>query len=170
MPFRISLVATVAFALLVAGTSLAAGRENVIRLSEPVETTPEYETFGTPMDFSIAKVALNDIAMNGDRYTAKTVRVVTRVSRVCQKKGCFFIAQQGNSVVRVTFKDYSFFVPTDISGKRVMLVGEVEARDVTPEKAEHLAEDLGEPEATIEPGREYVIVASSVRVPLTGPE
>ena len=158
---------TMTLALLITGTSLAAGRDDVIRLSEPVETTPEYETFGAPLDFSVGKVSLKDIATDGDSYTDKTVRVETRVSKVCKKKGCFFIAQQGNFVVRVSFKDYGFFVPTDISGKRVMLVGEVVASEITPEKAKHLAEDLGESEESIEPGREYTIVASSVRVPLS---
>ncbi len=161
-----NLVAAFMLSLLVAGTSFAAGREDVVRLSEPVEATPEYETFGAPMDFSVAKVALKDIAVDGDRYIDTAVRVETRVSKVCRKKGCFFIAQQGNSVVRVSFKDYSFFVPTDISGKRVMLVGQVVANELTPEKAKHLAEDLGESEESVEPGREYTIVASSVRVPL----
>jgi len=167
---RTSLVATVACLFVLAGTSLAADRENVIRLSEPVESTPEYETFGAPIDLSVARVALEDIATDGDSYVEKTVRVETRVSKVCQKKGCFFIAQQGDSIVRVSFKDYSFFVPTDISGKRVMLVGEVIANELSPEKAEHLAEDLGESEASVKPGREYTIVASSVRVPLSAPE
>ena len=166
MTFKVSLAGTVVLAFLFAGTSLAAGRENVIRLSEPVETTPEYETFGAPMDFSVARVALEDIATDGDRYTDKIVRVETRVSKVCKKKGCFFIAQQGDSVVRVSFKDYSFFVPTDISGKRVMLVGEVVANELSAEKAKHLAEDLGESEASVEPGKEYTIITSSVRVPL----
>lgn len=170
MMFRSSLVAGVMVALLVTGTSLAAGREAVIRLSEPVESTPEYETFGAPMDFSVTRVTLQDIAVDGDRYADKTVRVETRVSKVCQKKGCFFIAQQGNSVVRVSFKDYSFFVPTDIGGKRVMLVGEVVANELSPEKAKHLAEDLGEPGASVAPGMEYTIIASSVRVPLAAPE
>ncbi|MDJ0748424.1 MAG: DUF4920 domain-containing protein [Woeseiaceae bacterium] len=161
-----NLVAAFMLSLLVAGTSFAAGREDVVRLSEPVEATPEYETFGAPMDFSVAKVALKDIAVDGDRYIDKAVRVETRVSKVCKKKGCFFIAQQGNSVVRVSFKDYGFFVPTDITGKQVMLVGQVVANELTPEKAKHLAEDLGESEESVEPGREYTIVASSVRVPL----
>lgn len=170
MTFRMGLVVTFALLLLSTATSLAAGRDNVIRLSEPVEKTPEYETFGAPMDFAVAKVALEDIANNGDRYTDTIVRVETRVSKVCQKKGCFFIAQQGDSIVRVSFKDYSFFVPTDISGKRVMLVGQVVANELTPEKAKHLAEDLGESEESIEPGKEYTIVASSVRVPLAAPD
>ena len=166
MTFRVGLIAALALALLFTGTSLAAGREDVIRLSEPVEKTTEYETFGAPMDFSVSKVALEDIARNGDRYLDTPVRVETRVSKVCKKKGCFFIAQQGNSIVRVSFKDYSFFVPTDINGKRVMLVGQVVANELSADKAKHVAEDLGEPEESVEPGREYTIVASSVRVPL----
>ena len=166
MTSRMNIVAALVLTLLVTGSVLAAGREDVIRLSEPVETTPEYETFGAPMDFSVSKVELRDIAADGDRYTDKAVRVETRVSKVCQKKGCFFIAQQGDSIIRVSFKDYSFFVPTDISGKTVMLVGEVVANELTPEKAEHLAEDLGETKEKIKPGKEYTIVASSVRVPL----
>ena len=166
MTSRMYLFAIVALVFVVTGASLAAGREHAVRLSEPVEKTSEYETFGKPMDLSVAMVALEDIATDGDRYVDKTVRVATRVSRVCKKKGCFFIAQEGSSVVRVSFKDYGFFVPTDISGKRVMLVGEVEVRDLTPDEARHIAEDLGEPAKTIEPGREYGIVASSVRVPL----
>ncbi len=166
MMFRAGLISAFAVALLLTGTSLAAGRDDVIRLSEPVETTPEHETFGAPMDLSVGEVTLEDIATAGDRYAGKAVRVETRVAKVCRKKGCFFIAQQGSNTVRVSFKDYSFFVPTDISGKRVMLVGEVVANELTPEKAKHLAEDLGESEESVQPGKEYTIIASSVRVPL----
>lgn len=157
--------AALALTLFFFGVSLAAGRDNVVRLSEPVEKTPEYETFGAPLDFSVEKVSLEDIAADGDSYAGRTVRVETRVSKVCQKKGCFFIAQHGSAVVRVSFRDYSFFVPTDIGGKRVMLVGEVVQNELSAEKAQHLAEDLGEPVESVEPGREFTIVASSVRVP-----
>ena len=95
------------------------------------------------------------------------VRVEARVSQVCQKKGCFFIAQDGDAVVRVSFKDYSFFVPTDISGKHVDFVGEVVAKEMTTEEAEHYAEDLGEATPPLQPGVSYEIVATSVRVPST---
>ncbi len=57
-------------------------------------------------------------------------------------------------------------MPTDISGKRVMLVGQVVVNELSAEKAQHLAEDLGERAESVAPGKEYTIVASSVRVPL----
>ncbi len=155
--------AAVATAVVFAGT--AAAEEQVIRLSEPVEQTEDYETFGAPLDQSVSIVELGEIASDGERFAATTVRVVARVAKVCQKKGCFFIAQDGDAVMRVSFKDYGFFVPTDSGGKRVVLVGEVIARDVTADEAAHYADDLGGGDSPVTPGKSYEIVATSVRVP-----
>jgi hypothetical protein len=152
-------------ALLTAGASLAADETKAIRLSEPVEQTADSESFGAPLDESIPAVTLEALAAGGDEYVGQAVRVVARVAKVCQKKGCFFVAQDGSSVMRVSFKDYGFFVPTDISGKRVTFVGEVVARDVSPDEAAHYSEDLGSEEKMLKPGKTYEIVATSVRVP-----
>lgn len=156
-------IVTIAF--LTAGASFAADEAKVIRLSEPVEQTADSESFGAPLDESIPAVSLQEIASAGDNYVGRSIRVVARVGEVCQKKGCFFFAQDGSSVVRVSFKDYGFFVPTDISGKRVTLVGDVVAREVTAEEAAHYADDLGGAAAPVKQGKVYEIVASSVRVP-----
>ena len=158
--------AAIALVLAVTGTVPAADTNEVVRLSEPVEQTANSETFGSPLDLSVPIVALEEIAGDGDSYVGKSVRVVARVSQVCQKKGCFFIAQEGDAVVRVSFKDYGFFVPTDAGGKRVTFVGEVVAKEVTTEEAEHFAEDLGESSAPLQAGKTYEIVATSVRVPI----
>jgi hypothetical protein len=155
----------IAIALVAAGASLAADETKVVRLSEPVEQTADSESFGAPLDESVPAVSLGEIASDGGTYVGQSVRVVARVAEVCQKKGCFFIAQEGDSVVRISFKDYGFFVPTDISGKRVALVGEVVAREVTAEEAAHYAEDLAAASTAVKPGKVYEIVATSVRVP-----
>lgn len=155
----------IAVAFFSAGAVLAADESKVIRLSEPVEQNADSESFGAPLDESIAAVSLEEIAINGGNYVGRPVRVVARVAEVCQKKGCFFIAQEGSSVVRISFKDYGFFVPTDISGRRVTFVGEVVAREVTTEEAEHYAEDLGASASPLRSGEVYEIVATSVRVP-----
>ena len=158
---NVLIIATAIFAV----GSVAADESKVIRLSEPVQQTAEFEDFGAPLDESVSKVSLPSVATDGSSYVGKAVRINARVSQVCQKKGCFFIAQEGNSVVRIAFKDYSFFVPTDISGKQVTFVGEVISRDVSADEAAHLAEDLGTEAQQIKPGPVYEIVASSVRVP-----
>lgn len=137
----------------------------VIRLSEPVEQTAETETFGSPFDESAPLVPLEEIAGDGEAYLGRSVRVDARVSEVCQKKGCFFIAQQGQSALRISFKDYGFFVPTDVGGKRVALIGEVVTRKLSQDEANHYAEDIGKTDAPVKPGTVYEIVATSVRVP-----
>ena len=158
-------VAVTMVALIAAGLAHASDQATVIRLSEPVEQTADSETFGSPLDETVPAVALGEIAADAERYVGAPVRIEARVSQVCQKKGCFFIAKDGATVMRVAFKDYSFFVPTDISGKRVTLTGEVVAREMTKEQAEHYTSDLGESGSQLQPGKIYEIVATSVRVP-----
>ena len=160
---RSFLIIVTGLLFLAAGT--IAGEPQVVRLSEPVEQTAEFETFGSPLDESVPLVELGAIASEGNSLVGQQVRVSARVSQVCQKKGCFFVAQEGDSVVRISFVDYSFFVPTDISGKNVTFVGEVVAVEVTDEQAEHFAEDMGSSEAAIAAGETYEVVATSVRVP-----
>ncbi len=151
--------------LVCSGAGLAGEPTEAVRLSEPVVTTEQAETFGSALDEAVPATTLEKILNDGDSYVGESVRVEARVAQVCQKKGCFFFAQDGNSVVRVSFKDYGFFVPTDISGKRVTLVGEVVAKEVTPEAAAHFAEDMGEDRGAVKPGLAYEIVATSVRIP-----
>ena len=160
-------IVTVVIALAIAGITLTTDDSEVIRLSKPVEQTADSETFGSIQDETVRAVALGQIASDGKSYVGEPVRVEARISQVCQKKGCFFIAQDGDAVVRVSFKDYSFFVPTDISGKHVAFVGEVVAKEMTTEEAEHYAEDLGKSTPLLRPGVRYEIVATSVRVPST---
>ena len=139
----------------------------VIRLSEPVEVTDTHETFGSAMPESVEPVSLSMLVANHGDYIGKSVAVETRVSKVCRKKGCFFIAQDGATVVRVSFKDYSFFVPTDIGGQQVTLMGELQLKEVSAEQAEHYAADLGAESAEMAPGPQFEIVATAVRVPIS---
>ncbi|MEM1438872.1 MAG: DUF4920 domain-containing protein [Pseudomonadota bacterium] len=141
-----------------------ADETQVIRLSEPVESTETYETFGSPLPAVAEEASLVDVLDDSDRYADTDVQVTTKVKQVCQKKGCFFVAQAGGHVVRVSFKDYSFFVPTDISGKTVTLHGTLKRHELTQAQAEHFSKDAGEPGA-FKPGWQYEIVAVSVRVP-----
>ena len=139
--------------------------EGVIRLSEPVAETDSYEDFGAAVDDSSEALSLGDVVDNAGAYEDKTVLIKTRVSKVCQKKGCFFIAQDGDSLVRVAFKDYGFFVPTDISGKTVTLSGRLVKKKRSAEEAKHFSDDA--PGADLSAGTVYEIIADAVRVPKT---
>lgn len=140
----------------------------VIRLSEPVQTGEGYEVFGAPVDGVLEAQRLGEIIAAGDEYAGKEIHATATVAQVCQKKGCFFVAQDGEALARVTFVDYSFFVPTDSGGKDVTIVGTFNRKVISEAQAKHFAEDAGQDPATISgPREEYSIVATAVVVPTT---
>ena len=140
-----------------------AGESSVIRLSEPVESTDAYETFGAPLPAADA-LTLAAVLGDAEQYADADVQITAKVKQVCQKKGCFFVAQDGPHIARVSFKDYGFFVPTDISGRTVTLHGVLKRNELSEAQAEHFSKDAGKPGA-FKPGPQYEIVAVSVRVP-----
>lgn len=153
-----------AFITLFMTTSLAA---EPLRLSEPVATNATSETFGIVLNTDLPMVSLSTLAEESKEYVGKSFQLETNISKVCQKKGCFFIAQQNEHVIRVSFKDYGFFIPTDSSGKTVILAGQLIQKEMTQKQAEHFNSDLQANSDTIKPGVVYEIVADSVQIPLT---
>ncbi len=151
--------------LLASQLAWAGDEPKVIRLSEPVAVTDTHETFGAVVPEAAEPMALSALVDAHEDYAGESVAVAARVSQVCQKKGCFFIAQDGDTTVRVSFKDYSFFVPTDISGRNVTLVGELREVELTEEQAAHLEDDMGSDAAHVVAGPQFEIVATAVRVP-----
>ena len=145
--------------------SWADDESTVVRLSEPVASTETHETFGAEIPETVQPLSLAALIAEPEKFADQSVVVTARVAQVCQKKGCFFIAQDGETTVRVSFVDYSFFVPTDIGGRRVTILGELKRVELTEKQAAHLEEDLGSVEANIAPGPQFEIVAASVRVP-----
>lgn len=143
--------------------ALAAENE-IVRLSDPVEVTDSYEVYGSSPSGSGMKVSLDQLVSNSDQYQGKEVLLETRIAKVCQKKGCFFIAQSGADSVRITFEDYGFFIPTDSGGKQAMLAGVFSRKPISAEQAKHLAEDLGEKAVEEVPAFEYSIVATGIRI------
>lgn len=144
---------------------LFAEEGEVLRLSEPVEVTATYEVFGSALPEAGTPLSLGDLMADNEKYLDQEVLVETRIAKVCQKKGCFFVATEGASTARVTFKDYGFFIPTDSGGKNVVLVGTFSRKSVSKEQAEHYAADLGEKAAPLPEKFEYSIVASAVKIP-----
>jgi hypothetical protein len=137
----------------------------VVRLSEPVASDAGSETFGAPLAAEPAAVPLAEVIADADRFVDRPIVVTARIDRVCQKKGCFFIARDGDALVRVSFKDYSFFIPTDTSGRQATFAGELRRETVSEESANHYANDLGDAKPDLlETGPAYTIVASAIRI------
>ena len=53
------------------------------------------------------------------------------VEKVCTKKGCWMTLQGADKTFRVKFKDYQFFVPLSLIGKKVWVEGLVHRKKVS---------------------------------------
>lgn len=99
-------------------------------------------TYGEPIK-SQKKCQLKDVTTNFNQYKNKTITTFVKVDKVCQKKGCWMEVSDDGVSMRVTFKDYGFFVPQDLMGKRVNLEGKVVEKTVSVEEARHFLADEG---------------------------
>lgn len=96
-------------------------------------------------------------------------KVESQVESVCQEKGCWMNLQDslGNEVF-VRFKDYGFFMPKDLVGKKVVAYGNFYQDTTSVEELQHYAEDEGLSEEEIAkitaPKVEFKFYASGVAV------
>ena len=75
-----------------------------------------------------------------DQYADQKVVLEGAVKKVCQMKGCWMelMSQGADRGIRVTFKDYAFFVPTDSTGYDARLEGMFEENVFSKSDADHL--------------------------------
>jgi hypothetical protein len=93
------------------------------------------------------------------------VLVESKVAAVCVVKGCWMALTTPQNEVRVTFKDYGFFVPSSIIGKTVLVEGTLEKVMMSLEDTKHYVKDAGgDPSTVTQPRTEYRIVANGVAV------
>jgi hypothetical protein len=107
------------------------------------DTLPSTGTFGKTIDESgvITLASLDNMVSPGKEVTAK---VEGEIVEVCQKKGCWMtLKKDDGSTIRVTFKDYGFFVPKDAAGKRAVLEGLAYYDSVSVKSLKHYAEEAG---------------------------
>ena len=79
-----------------------------------------------------------------DKDAEYPVKVTGTVESVCQAKGCWMqVKLADGKSMRVTFKDYGFFVPKDIAGKTVVMDGKAYVKTTSVKTLKHYAEDAG---------------------------
>ncbi len=84
----------------------------------------------------------------------------TKVKSVCKMKGCWMILDLPGEEVRVTFKDYGFFVPKDIEDREVIVAGKAYLEEISVDDQKHYAEDEGKTEEEIALINEPVLTRS----------
>lgn len=98
----------------------------------------------------------------------ENVKITGTVEAVCKAKGCWMNiqSQKGEPAMFVKFKDYAFFMPKDIAGKKVVMKGYAFKEVTDVETLRHFAADEGKSKEEIakitKPKEEYKFMASGV--------
>ncbi len=146
--------------------------------AEPPAAAPPAATpggfYGAPVAAEGETLAVAGALDRAAELNGRSVRLSGFVTAACQSKGCWMALAAGDGrEVRVTFRDYGFFVPKDLPGATVIAEGTLEVREVSVEEQRHLAADAGRPKAEIEaiitPKIETALVADGVRVITAAP-
>jgi len=112
-------------------------------------------------------VKLSELLAKPQAHEGKTVRVEGQVRKACEKKGCWMELAEGakGAGVRVTFKDYGFFVPLDSAGASARVEGVVKVTELSESMAKHYeAEGAQVPRGTDGKPREVQLVATGVEL------
>lgn len=98
------------------------------------------------------------------------VKLTGEIESTCAVKGCWMTLKTGeNSTIRVTFKDYGFFVPKEgAEGKNAIVDGVLTRTTTSVEDLRHYAMDAGktteEINAITEPIEEFAFEATGVLI------
>lgn len=150
-------------ALLVA-LALAAAPEAKATEAKPADATL---VRGEKLTGSSQSVEIAKLLNTPTDFEGKTVTVEAKVRKACEKKGCWMELSGGDKAmgVRVTFKDYGFFVPLDSAGKTAKVEGVVKVAELSEAKAKHYeAEGASVPKGKDGKYREVQLVASGVEL------
>lgn len=91
----------------------------------------------------------------------------SKILGACQVSGCWMDLDLGNNQqIKVTFKDYDFFIPMDSNGKTATIEGIAKKEIIPVDMLKHYAEDEGksqeEIDAITEPEMSYIFEAVGV--------
>ena len=133
--------------------------------SKLVEKKPQhFGEYGQPIDIMNA-LAIDKVAEFKD---GEKIQLATTIESTCAMKGCWMEVKDGKGgTMRVTFKDYGFFVPTEgMEGKETVIEGILEKKTYTVDELRHFAEDAGKSAEEValitEPKEEFSFIAEGV--------
>lgn len=133
----------------------------------PANTQNEGKYFGKNITSEGAIPYAQLAAKMGDSDSLQ-VKVIGTVNEVCQKKGCWMTLGNGKDgeEIFVKFEDYGFFMPFEISGRKIVMDGYAFKEVTSVDELKHYAEDANESQEVIdaitEPKEEFKFMASGV--------
>ena len=87
-------------------------------------------------------VPVNELMASLKGKDSLKIKLTGTIEEVCQKKGCWMTLGMGDGKnMRVSFKDYAFFMPKDAAGKTVTIEGYAYNDTIPVAQLKHYAED-----------------------------
>ena len=106
-----------------------------------VDTSLMYFGDSITIDGALVMDSLKSVLSNKDSVA---VKLTGTIDEVCQKKGCWMnLKTSDGAAMRVSFKDYAFFMPKDAAGKTVFIDGYAYKDTTSVEELQHYASDAG---------------------------
>jgi len=133
--------------------------------AEQSAAIPSGTDFGAGLTLT-APTALSEVVQDPERFEQQPILVHGRVADVCQRKGCWMMLRDESAHVRVHFKDYGFFVPTDSMGNEAFVEGIVTVETLSESAARHYESESRreDPDLVNGPQREVIFTATGVRL------
>lgn len=112
-------------------------------------------------------INIDELAQTMGDKTEISIKVKGTVDNICQKKGCWMdLRKSDGTTMRVTFKDYGFFMPKDGAGKTAIIRGVAKIEETSVADLQEYARDAGKSEAEVNaitnPEKELVFEADGV--------
>ncbi|HEX8152615.1 MAG TPA: DUF4920 domain-containing protein [Thermoanaerobaculia bacterium] len=119
----------VAFTLLAAVAAFATGKEVIKR--------------GAAIAADAKAISVATVLEKPSDYTKDAVVVEGVIAKSCTTRGCWMqlASAAGKPGVRVTFKDYGFFIPLDAQGMSVRAEGVAVVKKLSKEDTDHLIKE-----------------------------
>ena len=93
----------------------------------------------------LKKLYIIDAKATADKKSDEVV-LDSQVVGVCKQKGCWLEVESASGPLHVTFKNYGFFVPKELNGKKVLLKGKFVEKIESVKEQRHYLEDAGKTE------------------------
>jgi hypothetical protein len=157
------------FALLAIAFFYGCQKTSSTETEQAEEVTVTYASYGAEITADEVNdvMKLDEIMQGQDSIE---VKLTGNIEKTCKMKGCWMTINTGDSsTMRVTFKDYGFFVPKDsVGGRTAIFEGKAFKTVTSIEMLKHYAQDEGksaeEIEAITEPKEEFTFVATGVLI------
>ncbi|MBC5991375.1 DUF4920 domain-containing protein [Pontibacter cellulosilyticus] len=138
--------------------------------TEPTASTASAETGNTYGASFAAENVVSPAELQTQVQGKDSVEAVvsTEIVESCQSKGCWMdVKLADNSTMKVTFRDYGFFLPVeDLKGRTVIFKGTAKREVISVDDQRHYAQDAGKSKEEIaaitQPKEELRFVADGV--------